>query len=230
MFEGHFTGKLINAKGLRDEDFSKAIREKRLDALLASLPVDQVVRCHNRIFDNMAGYILSKLFQTGNPGWPYYVTDEGPPAALAFVCLLNITSETTDYKEDWGVQCYYNYDETDGISNVGDSVGGAGNYSAKRFEEDQITAWEIAKDTSGRESIYFRNRLLWLPSHAVSSSINSLGIFFCSDGDDDNLGYYACIGRIGRVRFRDNAGTPVTLNKTSNQVFLVEYTFSLVSQ
>lgn len=219
MIEGRFNVSLMGARGLRDEDFWEAKRDGTIMRLLEKLPVEQ--RCpnvKNRIMDNMAGFLLQRIFTIGNCGWPYYIGDYGPEAALACINLTTHDSEPT-YTETWG--------EHDGSVTINNDSGAATN-GAKRFEEDEVTPWEIWAATDGRDAIFFRNRMLYLPSEGVSSDIRSIGIYFCSDGDSIG-GYYRALGRIGRVRLKDSGGNPIILNKTASQVLLVEYTFALVS-
>lgn len=221
--QGRFNISLMGARGLKDQDFDQAVREGRIDDLLKELPVEQqFLNQHNRIMDNMAGYFLDNLFSLGNCGYPYYTRQDAPPeAALAFITLLTTDGEPT-YTEDWGIEGSNSYLP---LHNVYET---AGALTGKRFEEDEITPWELWSDTTGRNAIHFRNRFLYTPSQAVSSNIKSVGIFFHEDGDGTGS-YWVARARIGRVRIKDAGGNPVTLNKLASQVLLVEYTFSLVA-
>lgn len=206
---------------LTDADFLKAKEEGCLQQLLEELPLVQRYHAQqNRIFDNMSGYLLDKLFSLPNCAAPYYYTDYGPQAALAFICLLNLDGDTDSYTEDWvsyGVRGY----------EVAYTVGSS---AAKRFEEDQIEAWSIWSNADGRKAINFKNKWLYLPTQAVSSHIRSIGIFFRSDADGLLSEYYnRRTGRIGRVRLKDETGKSVIVTKNSREVLLVEYTFTLVS-
>ena len=60
--EGRFEIQKLTSGDLTDEDFRRAYREGRIEALLKQLPVTARVRGHNRVFDNMAGYLLYWLF------------------------------------------------------------------------------------------------------------------------------------------------------------------------
>lgn len=222
MFKGHFDLQLMGAGGLSDADFDAATRERRIMDLLVTLPVHEKVGTDNRIFHRMSSYIFNHLFQGGDITDPFDYGGSNA-AALAFVSLVSTDGEPPYDGEDWWRYNNYGYDN---IQSVPDNVGGN---PSKRFEEDQITPWEVWEDTSGRESIHFRNRWLYLPSEANSSTIRSLGIYFASDGDDTYRGYSDGFAKIGRVRLKDSGGNPVTLSKNVNQVLLIEYTFSLVS-
>lgn len=218
--QGRFDVTLLDAAGKDDAFFQEAIRAQKINSVLKGL--EPRVKCHgvqNRIFDNMAGYVLNKLFSLGNCAYPYYDTSNGPQAALAFICLMSTDSDTSSYTEDWTHGDIAAYAVTDSV----------GNTAAKRFEEDQIAPWEIWSGLDGRDSVHFRNRWLYTPGQATSSTIKSVGIFFRSDADDLSNYYRRRTGRLGRVRLKDDAGYPITLNKTAEQVLLIEYTFVLAS-
>lgn len=218
---GTLISTLLEAGPYGDADFTRAIKEGRADELLAKL--DPVLRLEQRNlnFDNFAPYSFSKNFSgAGNPDSPYESTAGGTPGWLGFICLTTHDTEPT-YQEQ-SSEDYYGY-----IYNVSGTVQGAAG-TAKRFEEDQIEQWTIWCEADGREQINFRNRFLFLPSHAISSSIKSLSIYFQSQADG-YPGDYRNKGRSARIRFKDSGGNPITIAKTTNQVFLVEYTWSLVT-
>jgi len=222
--QGRFDISLIGARGLKDHDFDQAVREGRIDELLKELPVERhFANQRNRIMDNMAGYMLDNLFSLGNCGFPYYYRSTGAPeAALANVCLLTTDGEPT-YTEDWGLVNSNSYKTIHtSFESANTSSGG------KRFEEDQISAWEIWADSVGREAVHFRNRFLYTPTQGVSSSIRSVGIHYRENGDGTDS-YSEARARIGRVRIKDAGGVPVILNKLITQVLLIEYTFTLVA-
>jgi hypothetical protein len=213
----------LHAGDLKDEDFRRAKQEGRLHALLDSLPLVQKVSCHNRVFDNMAGYLLDKLFSLPNCGANYYYTDYGPPAALSFIFFLTTDADTDDYEENNG----------DGYSSPwhpDDACVAVDSYTLNgmaRFVEDEIDPFQVWTDPD-REAIHFKDTWLYLPEKMVHSNIRSLGIFFQSDAD--NLtGAYRYMGRIARVRFKDAAGNKVTLTKSNKEVLRVSYQFTLVA-
>lgn len=224
MFRGHFDLTLMDAPGYTAEDFERARRKGEMDALLAKLPVVQRAETNNRLFDNLAGYVLYNLFQVGNCGWPYYLADEGPEAALTSICLLSTSDDTLSYTEDWGVDNTYSYMT---IHDVPDSINTSN--AGKIFIQNQATTYLIDKQSGGREGIYFRNRFTYIPGEATGS-IRSIGIYYSSNGSQGRAGsYYRAAGRIGRVRLKDPGGNPITLSKGSGQVLMVEYTMYLVS-
>lgn len=231
MFTGHFDVQKMMACGLTDADFTRAIKEGRIKELLKKLPVVQRCSGSNRIFDNMAGYILHRKLSLPACAGPFYRTENNPPAALTWILLANTDGDTTSYTEDsdnwdgWG----YNRNMNTGVNSVNTSS------AAKRFEEDQIYGWTIGKDldSNGRESIYFRNAFLYLPTEGYTSGgydIRSIGIYYASDGDSaPALDYYTSTALIGRVRLKDSAGNKIAVTKNTSEVLFVEYTFQLVS-
>lgn len=217
--EGLFNIAVLDAKGFTDEDFRVMRREGRLQEQLQRLPVVQQAQTKNRIFDNMAGYLLDRVFSLPACASYYSSEDYGPSAALSFIVPLTTDAATSDYVEDWTAQDRY--------PRAVDDIVVAADASVKRFIEDEITANVIWVDAD-REAIHFRTRWLYLPSEIVSSNIRSIGIFFQSDGNNVGGGYRE-VGRLGRVRLKNSGGVPVVLNKTAAQVLLIEYTFTLVS-
>lgn len=218
--QGVFDVSLLNAGGLNDAAFQRAIREGTVDRLLSKLKVEKECRgVHNRIFDNNAGIYLDALFSLGACA-TYYNNLIG--GALSFIMLANWTSEPTSYTETWTGVNSYTYEH------IHDAAGTVNTGSAsKRFDEDQLSPWEVWSDTD-REVVHFRNRWLWSTSQGNASNISSVGIFHHSDPDGTGS-YGTAKSRIGRVRLKDGAGNPVTLNKTSNHVLLMQYTFSLMT-
>jgi hypothetical protein len=96
--------------------------------------------------------------------------------------------------------------------------------AGKRFVAHDMEVL-VDVEPNGREGIFMRERWLYLPSQVVSNEIRCVGVFWCeniTDGNDER-------GRIGRVRMKDAGGNPVTLNKSSSQTLLIQYTFTLVS-
>ena len=216
---GYFDCSVMDARGLQDEDFAQARRDGEIMSLLGELPVEQRAFGRNRIFDNMAGYLLHELFSLPNCASPYYNNDGSGNAALSFLCLMTTDSDTTDYQEN-STQSQISMHAVSGTANASSG--------AKRFEEDQITGWTTWSDAGKRQAVYFRNRFLYSPTQGASNNIRSIGLFFNSDGDSTGT-YSIDFGRLGRIRLKDAAGVPIIMNKTSSQVLVVEYTFALVS-
>lgn len=221
MISGHFDLELINAKGLVDRDFDRAVQGGYINDLLGDLPLNRKVSSNNRVFDNMAGHYLDKLFSMPDCADPYYWSAAAGYTAFTFITLLSTDGEPT-YTEDWMDTGYVSIHNA--VGTVDDATAG------KKFITDQITPYSLWEDTGGREAIHFRNRWLYTTTQANSSVIRSIGIFFSADVSmtwSSSSSYR--IARIGRVKLKDSGGNPVTLSKNSNQVLLVEYTYSLVS-
>ena len=214
---GKFDLTLLDAPNVSDHQIEAAIADQSIDQLLARLDVlQQHKQISNRLFDNLAGYLLFQNFVGSSaPTFPFNISGGGQ-AALGNITLLS-ESSTPTYTEATN--------EFTNIHSLATSV--ETSTAGKRFVEDQIAPFAIFTDPLGRQAISFRNRWLYTPSQAVSANINSVGIYFASDADNAN---FTSRGRIGRVRLKDNLGTPVTFNKTINQVFLVEYTCTLASR
>ena len=217
--QGFFDVKKMPARGLKDDDFQQAIDAGCLDELLVDLPVTQKCGGRNRIFDNMAGYILDKLFSLPACADPYDNSD-GTPAALSFICLMTTEGDTTNYQEN-STQTQLSYHSVTDSANTSSG--------AKRFEEDSIQGpWQWSH-TGVKQEIYSQCRFLYLPTQGTSNDIRSIGLFFQSDGD--NVGTYSIdFGRIGRVRLKEPDGvTHAFLSKNSNEVLLIDYRISLVA-
>ena len=217
--QGLFTFTKHQAGKLTDADFQKAMQQDCLDKLLADLPISQQVKAvSNRLFDNMASYLFFRLF-TGAPN-PSNIYSQGgnAAAALASICLQTTDAETDSYTED--IQGFTS------IHALPDTVNNQ--TAGKRFVEDGIRAFEIQTDPGalGRQAISFTNRWLYTPSQGISQDIRSIGIIAASDADH-TVG--ASVGRIGRVRLKDDAGRNIILHKGDDEVLMVQYTCTLVS-
>lgn len=222
MFQGRLKTTLFDSGKLRDVDFDEAIAQKEISPLLYSLEPRLELEQRNQLFDHFVPYLFyhGGWSGAGAPVNPFYVSNGAGHTYFGFVFPSTYTSEPT-YTEYSGVPSRY-----DLIHIMPGYVDGTA--GAKWFIRDQIDPWYVWSDPSGQERLYFRQRWLWLPSQAVSSNINSLDIYFIDRADEVD-GYDSYKSRSGRVRFKDNGGTPVTINKTSAQVLLLEYTWSILS-
>lgn len=213
----------LHCGDLTDADFEQAKREGRLKELLQGLPLVQKVECKNRIFDNMAAYILDRLFSCATLPDPYGNTSYGPQAALSYIFFLQTDDDTDDYEENSVMNYTVPYNPADGCVNGGDpSLNGM-----QRFVEDEVDPFQIWTDAN-REAIHFKDWWLYLPVKMVHSNIRSLGIFFSSDGDN-TTGSYRYQGRIARVRLKDAQGNKIILSKSIHEVLRVSYQFTLVA-
>jgi hypothetical protein len=227
---GMFDLTLINNRGKDDQYFQDAIDGKYIMDALNDLPTVRHLpgkRNQNRIFDNMAGMYLESSLQGPNQSdaqWRY-IAEGANSSFLHWLTLSNLSSATSSYTEDSNKQTSFSTYSISHTNVVANSVNTSS--ASKRFIEDDITDPTIWSDTA-REAIHFRNRFLWLPSQGNSNAIKSIEIW-ASEVGTQNTVYGNDIGRVGRVRLRDSAGVYTTLNKTSSNSLLVEYTYTLVS-
>lgn len=211
---------LLDAGPFVDADFTRAIKAGKADDLLAKCEPRLKLRNKNLIFDSFVPftYYRAGWSSAGAPPSPYNQAS-GNWAYFAFIALLTYDSEPT-YQEFASTENYY--------GRVTDVYGNVGSGNMKWFINSQIEPWVVWADGGGREMISFRNRWLYLPSEAVSSNINSLGIYFWDYLYND--GYNSSdYHRGGRIRFKDAGDNPITIVKTSNQVLLLEYTWHMMS-
>lgn len=209
--QGRFDIYLQDARGLTDEDFIQARREGRLKSLLKGLPVDEEVHCDNQV---MHMYPIAIWREAMNHGFPSgaYPMERGAGIPFYSICILSDTSEPA--YTDW----FSGYWDLNNMSyNVGNSPG-------KRFvAHDEELLVDVGADS--RESVFLRERWLYLPSQVVSNQIRSVGVYWCeniTDGSDER-------GMVARVRMKNAGGQPITLNKSSSQTLLIQYTFTLVA-
>jgi hypothetical protein len=220
--QGVLRGTLYDSGRLSDADFTKAIKAGRAGGLLARLfPLQHTVN-RNLNFHNFVPWSFYAAAWSGAtaPGEPYYRTQGAGYAWLGFICLLTYDTEPT-----------YTESSNEGSGGTAHNVAGTVNNSnaAKRIVNDQIEAYSVWSAGDGRNEVLFRNRWLYLPSEVVSSTINSLGVYYYEDATYALASTGRYKGRSARVRFKDSGGNPITITKTTNQVFLLEYTWSMVS-
>lgn len=219
---GHFDIALLDARPYKDEDFQVAIREGVLDQLLEKLPRDMELKNQNAISHWTVPYLFQMLMSgPAGPGIPFTTDNSG----LVGVCLMDLASEPTFSETYTQTLNYYN-------SNLWECANciGATN-AAKVVINGSIESYLLAKDTQGREAVFFRDRWLFLPSEAISPSIRSVGLWGNS-GPYNAVSFYTygiTWGRFCRVRLKDSGGNPVTINKLGTQAMVVDYTFTLVS-
>jgi hypothetical protein len=222
MFEGRCTVKVFDAKGLGDEPFLQALRDKRVLQLLKSLDVIQRSKTCNLIMDMFVGSLYYRTWSgcgAPNHGGNYWVNGTlAGQATLATVILLNLSTEPT-LTEPSNTTTYGTPHTWHG-SNVSTS------YAGKRFIEDDSEAHQIYVNPDGRESIVFLSRFLWLPSQGNLVNIRSVACGHAEDGDSTGSSQR---GLTARVRLKDDGGNPITMGKTSDQALLVEYEHEFVS-
>lgn len=213
MIQGRARAHLFNAEGIGDEPFLEAMRQKRLRDFLKTLDRKLFLKTNNLLMDMWSAKIFQDVWNgQGVPQLANYWYYSGGAAGVSGVYLSNQSSEPTLTEPSSGT-VYGNW------TAIGNSVDGT--YAAKRFFEDDSEAHQIFVNPDGRESIIFLSRFLWLPSQGNLSTIRSLTIHWSEDADDLTAGHQR--GKVGRVRFKDGGGNPVTFDKTSSQALLVEY-------
>lgn len=222
MFQGRLKTTLLDSGPMVDADFDRAIREGRAMELLGELDRRLELDQSNLIFDHFVPWCYYRCgwSSAGAPPDPFQEWSGSGASYFSFIILTTYTSEPS-YTEYNGSVNYYDPIHT--MPGTVDSSAGA-----KRFVNDQIEAWDLSSAADGREQLTFRNRWLYLPSQAVSSNINSLDIYFNRDCTDVTA-YAEDKSRSGRIRFKDSGGNPITINKSSNQVLLLEYNWSMIS-
>lgn len=217
--EGRFNLSLMDARGTPDEVFQAAIREKRVSQLLRDLdlPVKQRARTKNLVFHFFPAYIFDHLMNGPQGPWPWY-TNGTTSAFFTSMSLENLDTDPT-YQES--VAGTYEGRYRSNIVNTTDA--------AKRFIEDDADDPDIVADSTGRERVIFRSRLLWTPVEGISNAIRSIAVWWGRDADNNPMTYYMEYGRNCRTRLYDSKGRKVTLNKTLEEILLVEYEFTLTA-
>ena len=213
MIHGRARAHLFNAEGIGDEPFLEAMRQKRLMAFLKTLDRKLFLKTNNLLMDMWSAKIFQDVwYGQGVPNLPAYWYYAGGTRGMCCVYLSTQSAEPTLTEPTSGT-VYGNFAAT------GDACDTT--HSAKRFFEDDAEQHQIYVNPDGRESIIWLNRFLWLPSQGNLSTIRSLTIQWCDDADSITTSLQR--GKVGRVRFKDGGGNPVTFDKTSIQALLVEY-------
>lgn len=218
--QGHFNAMVIGDLGLGDAPFLEAIKNQNLDDLLKRHPIVAEAHTDNQVFQPLVQYLMYEIF-----GMPATYANFGTigTAGMRCVTLSKLSSEPnyTDYSGG-----YY---ASDGTAASADQWSHAYN-QFKRFDEEKSEPTRVWIDTD-REAYYFRDRFLWLPSDGSFADIRSI----CCYGDqtatrtaEPYYGQYQY--RCSRTRLKDSGGSPITLQKTTDQAFLVEYIIKHLSR
>ena len=217
---GKFTFTKHHAGGLCQADFQNAARDGKLDQMLGGLTVNQEAHAiSNRLFDNLASYMMKQVMSGPIIDTPYGDGSGNEQAALGTI-LLMVTDSLPVYTES----------TNEGFFDIHNPLDSANTSTAgKRFVEDQIVPFVIATDPGSlsREAISFTCKWLYGPAEGNSPEIRSIGIFYSSDADQNVTPI--SLGRIGRIRLHDGNFFNIIIHKRSDEVLLVEYTFTLVS-
>lgn len=209
---GRFDIYVQDAGDLKDEDFVQAEKEGRLNQLLDEMPVAQEAHGENTLTHMIVVAYFRKLF-TGFPNAAYPM-ERANTSIFHHITVLN-----------WSDEPYFNYwmSYNGYIHNPSGNVNSSN--AGKRFVAHDI---ELLCDTdpSGREAVFMRERWLYLPSQVVSNSIRSIGVYWSEyindTGNEDR-------GMVAWVRMKDAGGMPLTLNKSSSQTLLIQYTVTWVA-
>lgn len=214
--QGHFDIWRKEARGLGDEDFLCAIKDGSIDELLASLDTSYALRQKNQVHDAFSLMVYRRVFGRFPNGFSPH-TDSNPANKLYPFIVVALQTEISEpvFYHHWGAN-WDNPDESQWII-------GAGIGAYKRFVIDNIDTTRVVLDPDGAEALHLTERWLWLPSQGVSNNIRSVGIFGARTSTTG--GDYR--SATARIRLKDASGFPITLNKTSSQVLLVQYTFTL---
>lgn len=217
--QGHFDLTLMDAGGFKDEDFLRAQEDGTIGQMLDSLKVEQKCVGENQVFDHFAETIFFHLMSGPAVSSPY---DVGSTAAayLGSLVVSTYDSEPT-YTESESYLFVRNVHNVGSSANV--TTGG------KRFIEDDIIDPDIIVDPGGREAIIIRSKFLYLTTEGNSNNIRSLAIWFDTNADLVPTSASRSFGIAARIRLKDAGDNPTIINKTSSQVLLVEYTFTLFS-
>jgi hypothetical protein len=214
MIQGHAKAQLFNAEGLGDAPFLEAMRQKRLNEFLKTLPRELCVESDNLIMDMFAAILFRNVWHgQGVPDLANYWNDGVMGGGGISGVYLSTQSSEPSVDEPPAGTAYGGFSAN---GNACDST-----YSGKEFFEGDSEKHQMIVNPDGRESIIFLSRFLWLPSEGNLSTIRSLTIHWSSDADNNLAATRQ--GKIGRVRFKDGGGNPVTFDKSSTQALLVEY-------
>lgn len=218
--QGHFDLTLMDAGGFKDEDFLRAQKDGTIGQMLDSLKVEQKCVGKNQVFDHFAETMFIHLMSGPAVSFPF--GNGGTNAAYLGSLVLSTYDSDPTYTE---TETYGIFTRT--VHNVGSSANGS--TAGKRFIEDDIIDPDIITDTGGRESIIIRSKFLYLTTEGNSNNIRSLAIWYDTDADLSPTDSSREWGIAARIRLKDAGDNPTIINKTSSQVLLVEYTFTLTS-
>lgn len=215
MPKGHVNIKLLNARGLGDEDFIAAEKDGTLEELLQSLDVVKEFDHSNQISHAVAGHFFHQVF--GAPDIGYNIADGN---TFRYVGFGNSTTEYdysfTEYTGDmW--QGFEPYQFADVANFNVKQCGGGAVRSHRVVVEEDATGFRAAHDI---------NTWLWLPTAIVSNTISEFRITATDDATDVWYVYDECRTTV-RTRLKDANGVPQTIAKTTNEVILAQWTLTM---
>lgn len=211
--EGYFIATIKDASKLSLRELETAKKEERLKELFDQLPTKKRVEGKNLVFDNFASWTFWSCFSGGditNP-YDYNGTNNSP---LGTIGLLH--HERSPYYQESSHQNV----APGSLSNMVTSD------AWKRFINDEALPYLIQAAPDGREEVQFRSRFMFASGEAISDEIRCFAVYFSelatATGAYDR-------GIICKIRLQDAGGNLQTLEKTANEVLLLEYWFKLVS-
>ena len=217
--QGHFNAMVIDDLGLGDAPFLEAIKKGDLDGLLKRHPIVARASTPNQVFQPLAEAVLYHVF--GLPAT--YAFGSIPGTGMRCVALSKLSSEPAFLDHTGGSSLS---DDT----NANNDQWSHGPTLYKQFDEHKSEPTRIWVGTD-REAYYFRDRFLWLPSEGAFTDIRSINCYGDEDADRGYSSYYGKnTWKVSRTRLKDSGGSPITLQKTVSQGFLVEYIVKLFSR
>jgi hypothetical protein len=221
MLQGQMNLQRFDARGLTKEEVQAGIDALGLDRFLQEIHKNGHWEGKNRILTNLARCLYySGGNTTSNGGWlnapsPGSALGNSTNPGLAFITLHTTSTEpvVTESYSTGG----YNAQPPDTIN------------PEKRFDTDGIVDVELFKDPTGKESAIIRQKFMWLPGEATSSSIRSIAVYGAGSDATPPAGYLD-MTRFARWRIKDSGGNPVTLSKLDQEVLLLTYSLILYSK
>lgn len=226
MLQGHVDLQRFDARGLGKEEIQAGIKAMGLDRFLKEIHKNGHWEGKNRILAALARCLYySQGSTTTNGGWlnapdpgNYYNTSANP---FLWAALLASTATEPAVNEWFSQNNSYNWTPPDAVTSQYDAL--------KRFNTDGVVDVEVFKDPSGKEASHVRQKFMWYPGEATSSSIRSV-VIYSSEGNSGYGGIYEDKARVARWRIKDSGGNPVTLSKLAQEVLLLQYTLTFYSK
>jgi hypothetical protein len=215
MPKGHINLKVLNCKGLKDEDFEAAQKDGTIDNLLGSLEVMQEFDHDNQLSHHLAGNLFWRIFGAPNPTSGVTVADGN------MLHYIGFGTSSTEYD--------YSFDEWNGdiwqlvITPLGDTLQADFKNMSGAIRTHRVV---VEEDATGLRAARDIHRWLWFPTHCVSNAIREFKVL-STDDTSDTWYYYDEVRTLSRVRIKDENGVPQTIAKTTNEVLLLEWTLTM---
>lgn len=212
--EGFFSATVLDASSLTPAERDRMVEAGLWDELLERLPRKQSAEGKNMVFDNFAAYLFFRAFSGGDITNPYDYNDGSGHSALATMNLL--------YHE----RAPYYQESSHQNTSPGSLTYTVTSDAWKRFINDEALPSLVQVDPGGREEVQFRSRFMFAAGEAIADNIRCFAVYFCESGPGTGTWDR---GIIAKIRLQDAGGNLLTLEKTVNDVLLLEYWFKLVS-